>query len=510
MQRQACFSHREVFYKAFGRGLEDATELHTFGMNVFFWGRLMEAKGKRKPFVPELIAGAGLVFLLATLLVIAPRKSQAVPAFATQTGQPCSACHVGAFGPQLKQTGRDFKLYGYVNSDGQAHLPPIAASSQTDFTHAQKAIPGGAAPGFKDNNNLLEDQFSFYYAGKVTDNIGAFSQWTRNGVSHTWGWDNQDYRAIVHKDDFHGHDVLVGLDVNNNPTVSDIWNSTPAWGYPYDGSSLAPTPSEHTLIDGGLGHLVMSVGAYTMVDNLFYAELATFGNISPGGQIALGNQAVDGQDTFPGALPYWRLALQHDFGDHYFQVGTYGLNARRSPGGLTTAGTDSITDIAFDTNYQYSGSKDHFVSAHATLITEDDDLSANHVLNGTNSSDRLNTLRGDISYSYQNTWTPYFQLFKTWGSSDAALYPNSVNGSPNSAGYVAELGWVPWGKPDSPALDWFNGRLSLQYTGYTEFEGTSSHASDNNTLMLHLWMAIDPLTPLQPKNECEQSEQYCR
>ena len=45
--------------------------------------------------------------------------SLALPSFAQQTGQPCAQCHVGAFGPQLKPYGRDFKLFGYVSSDGR-------------------------------------------------------------------------------------------------------------------------------------------------------------------------------------------------------------------------------------------------------------------------------------------------------------------------------------------------------------------------------------------------------
>jgi len=39
--------------------------------------------------------------MAALLLLALPRTAHAVPSFAAQTGQPCTACHVGAFGPQL-------------------------------------------------------------------------------------------------------------------------------------------------------------------------------------------------------------------------------------------------------------------------------------------------------------------------------------------------------------------------------------------------------------------------
>ena len=52
-----------------------------------------------------LLFGAGLVF---------HRPAAAVPAFAEQTGRNCAACHVGGYGPELTQFGREFKLGGYT------------------------------------------------------------------------------------------------------------------------------------------------------------------------------------------------------------------------------------------------------------------------------------------------------------------------------------------------------------------------------------------------------------
>ena len=49
-----------------------------------------------------LIAGLGS---LGSML--AAPAAQAVPSFAAQTGQPCTACHIGGFGPQLTPLGFD-------------------------------------------------------------------------------------------------------------------------------------------------------------------------------------------------------------------------------------------------------------------------------------------------------------------------------------------------------------------------------------------------------------------
>src|SRR5277367_6291685 len=117
--------------------------------------------GMRRP--PAAGAGSNhvawpLALLLCGFAMLLPRAASAVPAYAQQTGQPCAACHVGAFGPQLKQYGRDFKLNGYVASAGGSHGPPLAASVQGSFTHTDNAQPGPAALHFAANNNFAVDQ----------------------------------------------------------------------------------------------------------------------------------------------------------------------------------------------------------------------------------------------------------------------------------------------------------------------------------------------------------------
>src|ERR1700733_10261447 len=81
------------------------------------------------------------------LTMVESPSALAVPSFARQTGQPCETCHVGAFGPQLTQFGREFKLNGYVWNDGGKHIP-LAAMLQASLTNTKADQPGGAAPGF--------------------------------------------------------------------------------------------------------------------------------------------------------------------------------------------------------------------------------------------------------------------------------------------------------------------------------------------------------------------------
>ena len=78
----------------------------------------------------KLVAGLATALLLAT-----PPPARALPDFAAQTGQPCTACHVGGYGPQLTPTGRAFKIAGYTprGGEGWQSYVPLSAMVLTSF-----------------------------------------------------------------------------------------------------------------------------------------------------------------------------------------------------------------------------------------------------------------------------------------------------------------------------------------------------------------------------------------
>ena len=426
--------------------------------------------------------------LLACLL-FAARPALAVPSFAEQTGQPCAACHVGAFGPQLKQFGRDFKLGGYTATDGARHFPPIAATVQTSFTHTQASQPGGASRWFAPNDNFALDQASLYYAGAISRHIGAFAQVTYDGVVRQVFLDNTDIRYAREKHIF-GIDTVWGLTLNNAPSVTDLWNSTPVWGFPYNASRLAPSPMASTLIDGGIAGQVVGLGGYAMWNNWVYTEADFYKGLSREIRNGLGEVPVAGTAGVADTAPYWRLALNHDLGRSYWQIGTYGIDAHLLPNDLAPSGkTDHVTDYAADANWQFivhpKSVVSDMLSAHATIIQENQDLAASTLLSGTNRHDQLTEARADISYSIGATVTPTLQIFHVSGNSDPALW-STPNGQPNSDGFVAEIAYAPFGKPDS-LIKWGNLRLALQYVGYTRFDGQTHDAANNNTVYLSLW-----------------------
>src|SRR2546428_5051888 len=254
-------------------------------------------------------------------LLLAPGLAQSVPSFARQTGLECVACHVSW--PELTPVGRQFKLGGYTlmqsvkedrpwfptRSDGPPPKLPLAAMLQLSATNTNSTADADPS-NFPRNNSAVLQQFSLFYAGRIAENVGAFAQWTYDGVAHHSAIDNVDLRYANHfKHD--GVDLSYGLTVNNNPTVSDIYNTTPAWGFPFASSSVAVTPNAAALIDGGLGQQVAGLGAYTLWNETLYAEVAAYRTADKALSIFRAGTDRAADALLHAAAPYLRLALQH-------------------------------------------------------------------------------------------------------------------------------------------------------------------------------------------------------
>ena len=442
--------------------------------------------------------------LLAVAAFLLPATTQAVPSFARQTGFECVTCHLSW--PELTPVGRQFKLGGYTltkevtgerpwlpmpMSEEQPRIP-VAAMLQVSLTHTEST--GGADPSeFPRNNDLVLQQFSLFYAGRIVDHLGAFAQWTYDGVEHHSSIDNVDIR-LANRFESDAGEVAYGLTLNNNPTVSDIYNTTPAWAFPFASSSVAATPNAATLIDGGLGQQVVGLGPYAMWKDTLYAEVAWYRTADGAFSILRAGTDKSTDAVLSGSAPYWRLALQHVWGEgvHSAMIGTYGIDARKFPDSLDPTGpTDRFLDTGFDAQYQYITDLHRF-SAQLNWIRERESLDASFA-NGaaSNPSDTLTTFRGKLTYYYDRKYGGTLAYFRTSGTPDDALYntgepvTGSATGSPNSSGYIYELDWLP--RRDV--------RVAAQYTAYRRFNGSSSNydgfgrsARDNNTLYVIGWL----------------------
>lgn len=436
-----------------------------------------------------------LLMAAALLFVTLTGNAYAIPSYARQTGLACSSCHY-AF-PELTPFGRNFKLDGYTmvgrkTIDAKAEgdqgalklLRNFLMSAMLQVSYNDVAKP---VPGTKNGSVEFPQQMSLFFGGEITPHIGAFSQFTYDDQSGSFGWDNTDIR-YSNQGVLGGSPITYGVDLNNNPTVEDLWNSTPAWGFPYESSGTAPTPAAATLIDGALGGNVAGLGAYAMYDNLIYADVSGYKSTPQGGPFPLDNSA---SFTINGIAPYWRVALEQQWANTYAEIGTYGMAADIHPDGITGP-TDNYTDIALDLQVEQALGSNALI-IHSTWIHENQNLNASYAAGASqNPTNSLNTFRLDGSYSFLNGLGVSLQYFNTWGSSDNGLYApgavdGSISGSPNSSGILGEFDFNPWQ----------NTRLSLQYVLYTKFNGGSSNydgfqrsAANNNTLYISTWIVL--------------------
>jgi hypothetical protein len=447
--------------------------------------------------IGEVLLAAGMVFL--------PLKAQGVPSFARQTGMECSMCHT--LFPELNPFGRYFKLTGYTMSKSSKPYefpPPLAGLLQLSFTHFNKDLPRGsindnwATHVTSTDNNVIDlpQEMSLYYAGRIYSHLGAFVQGTFDGAGNDVMLDMTDIR-YANSTTLGDKQMIYGFTVNNSPTLQDVWNSTPAFGFPYAASSVAPTPAAGALIDGGLDQQVGGLGGYALWNNLIYAGGALYHTTKSGLTKPLG--AGTTEDTVvDGIAPYWRLVLQRQWREHFLSVGTFGLVANVHPEGLTGGPTDRFADVAFDAQYQFIAKK-HLVSAYANWIHEDQDWNASFALGNTaKRSGHLNAFKIHGHYYYRSPIGDFggtIGYFSTTGSKDPVLYaPDPVDGSrtgsPNSNGLIFELDYQRLEITKFLSL-----KSSLQYTLYNKFNGAHSNydgfgrsASDNNTLYFLLWL----------------------
>lgn len=436
--------------------------------------------------------------LLGFSIPCIPWSASALPLFARQTGQACAACHNGY--PELTPYGRLFKLNGYTFTGGTpgtgspSNLPPVSMMVLSSFNNTQAGQSGGAATHFGDNSDLAVDQVSLFTGGAMAPNLGSFVQVTYDGIKEQLHWDNLDVRYARSFSVF-GREVVSGISVNNNPTVQDVWNTTPAWRFPYVNSALAPTPAASTLLDGSFAQQVLGATAYALWDRMIYVEAGGYDTLSTRFNQADG--AGSGNDTLKTIAPYWRVALQGENGRHSYSVGTFGLTASKYPGGSTSNGTDDYVDLGFDAQYEFLGDRDSF-SLQASDIHESQTLNASLAAgNSNNLHDTLNSVKVKGTYGYDQTYYGSLGYFQITGSEDTGLYTNSANNSPNSAGLIGEVDYMPFNHGGPGLWPWLNAKIGLQYTYYTEFnggtknfDGNGRNATDNNTLYLFTWFAF--------------------
>lgn len=398
-------------------------------------------------------------------------SAHAIPSFARQTGMECLACHT--IFPQLTPFGREFKLGGYLLSDGQKKKwPPLAAGiqfSRTTVAEQDEEVPERRIP----------QSISLYYGGKIAGQIGTFTQVSYTEEMQKVFLDMADIR-YANRGFAGGIPLTYGLTLNNMPTLQDVWNSTPAYMFPYEPQAIAPSPAAELGLSSPLTMQVAGLGIYAYWNNRIYAEFTGYRPWKGGAS------DEESMGMLQGIAPYWRLVVQGGKDIRSFAAGIYGIagEAMLEPSDpmFTMLGeTQRYQDIGLDAQYQSIGDA-HIFSAYGTWINRSVEYGEEMMM----VESKLDIFRVNGSYSYQRKYVLMLGYFAINGDTDPLLYPmeavvGSGTGSPDSTGYIAEVNYLPWQKI----------KIALQYTIYNKFNGAREdydgfgrNAADNDTVYL--------------------------
>jgi hypothetical protein len=460
---------------------------------------------------------------LAVLTVLAPMQAQAVPSFARQTGQNCVSCHAGGQFPELTPYGRMFKMTGYTIG---SRAMPLAVMGVVTYAKVADSAKTDDPTDFVKNGSAVFSSGSLFIAGKITDNIGLFSQITYDNFAspnddgsfsgHTSA-DNIDLRYADRFVDAN-RDLIVGVSLNNNPSVTDPWNTAAAWMQyvPAAGLKSHQFADANTPFPGfGAAAPVAGISAYMFWNKTVYAELGTYRTANQGLSF-MSAGLPDGELTqLSGSNnPYWRLALTREWGPHNLMVGTTGMIAHVYDGDPSDPGNlEDYRNTGIDAQYQYLLDP-HTVTAQVAYMRQVQNYSANLLAAGSpiasladgtpvdpvNSSDTTNTFRAKLSYVYQAKYGGSLAYFNKTGTSNSLnqtfgldgdgiltardIAGGNVSGNPATSGITYEAFWIPKQ----------NIRIGAQYTAYSKFNGASDNydgfgrnAKDNNTLFAYIW-----------------------
>ncbi|HEX7645438.1 MAG TPA: cytochrome C [Burkholderiaceae bacterium] len=472
-------------------------------------------------------ASALLRCLAAVLLAgcLIPDVAQAIPIYARQTGQNCLACHAGGQFPELTPYGRMFKLTGYTM--GSRTEVPLAVMAAISGSSVSSKTPGtgDAYADFPQNGLAKFTTASLFAGGKLTDNLGMFGQWTYNAYAqqdadgHWAGHSGSDQFDLRYADRYIGEkrDLIVGASLNNNPGVTDVWNTfnsafasvpsyVPASNPGGNGGPFVGVPATPIVMQ--LGPVAAGVTAYAYLDQTWYLELGNYQTAN--GIFSFLSQGIRDSDMpkLKGNFsPYWRLAYNREWGPHSAMVGLSGFNTDIYYNSPATSGpVTSYRDLGVDGQYQYILDP-HVFSAQFSYIRENQHYDSplwnvndpNYTGNFSNSSNRLNYLRIKGTYSYRAKYGVSLAYAASTGTPDALAYTNSpdgngnpvpfgnANSTPNTRVWVPEVFYMPLQ----------NVRVGVQYYKFTQYNGSTSNydgngrsASNNDTVFFYLWGAF--------------------
>lgn len=267
-----------------------------------------------------------IICLVAVAIIVcgltAPQESLAVPSFAKQTGRPCSGCHT--VWPRLNATGREFKLQGYTEV---ADDYPRIQQDNLDLLRYGPAISLGLSSflyskdQFSDQKNTtmaetsVPDEAAFYFAGRMTPNIGTFTEFHWERATKTFGLELVKISAATRV----GSSTTLGVVVGK----MDVAGADPYNTIRYTAFHTVNTPAVFTQIRGMSGAYQPDFFSFSDPENM---GIVVNGKFFQTLYAAAGAFRGDGGAYHTESDPidrFYRLAYEYPLGESIVSLGGF-------------------------------------------------------------------------------------------------------------------------------------------------------------------------------------------
>jgi len=269
-----------------------------------------------------------LLLLSGAFLLALPEAANALPGFARQTGESCTACHTQNM-PKLNAHGRHFALSGYTLYDAKNENLSLIDGSEValglpSVLNVSAVLKARYVKSTQDTNNteavgtergeiqVLEGS-GLFFGGRVANNVGSIVSLTGDPSS-----DNDVVfggKAILAYELLNGYSGLSLYSTKINGTFSGMENFNTGLNAPLKQFENANSANAAQATGLGRGPAT-GLQAYYGDDNFF----ATFGAMIP-------SQNSEGLDAGGSVIPFARLAYNQPIGETWnVMVGGYWLS----------------------------------------------------------------------------------------------------------------------------------------------------------------------------------------
>ncbi len=291
-----------------------------------------------------ILSAASLAVAAVASVSVAPTTSEAVPAFARQTGAACLNCHFQTI-PRLAAMGREFRMNAFRDTsqdlleDDHLSLPAFFNASlltKARISSGSGDLPKGGAVGTADTGVQWPDESALLFGGRISEHAGGFQEWDVISGEMLGG----KFAYVMDLDS-----GIIGIAVG----TTDALGAPSIFNDPSNAISrnLRGVQTRAQALRGGVLHGgATGLGVYGyMADSIYFAA----GLITPAGGYAAGNGGVEMMDS-----PYLRAAYLADIAGFDTIIGvTYASVTPVNP--VATNQTNAKADVQAVVDVQMQG-----------------------------------------------------------------------------------------------------------------------------------------------------------